>query len=125
MAGGTFGSNFGACKRRHDGSFVSDTMSGRCSYWPDSKFIHFNYIYILINSSIVLNIFKKIIHHLNNYYIFLVVNVKEEPGSSTMTSSGIGGIGVSSGVVGSTMSTGVSSTGFPSVDFQAHSKCYM
>ncbi|KAK0176333.1 hypothetical protein PV328_000478 [Microctonus aethiopoides] len=50
MAGGTFGSNFGACKRRHDGTFVSDTMSGRCSYWPDSKFILFKIIllYILI-----------------------------------------------------------------------------
>lgn len=51
------------------------------------------------------------------------MNVKEEPGSSTMTSGGIGAIG--SSVVGSTMGTGVSSTGFSSVDFQTRPKCYM
>ncbi|XP_074097289.1 uncharacterized protein LOC141526273 isoform X1 [Cotesia typhae] len=54
-----------------------------------------------------------------------MVNVKEEPGSSTVTSGGLGTIGVGSSMVGSPMSANVSSTGFPSMDFQSRPKCYM
>ncbi|XP_057318726.1 forkhead box protein A1-like isoform X1 [Microplitis mediator] len=90
MPSGSFvGNNFGSCSRRHDTSVTADTMSGRCSYWPD------------------------------------MINVKEEPGSSTVTSGGLGSIGVGSTMVGSPMSANVSSTGFPNMDFQSRPKCYM
>jgi len=36
MGGGSFGSSFAACGRRHDSAMTTDTMPGRC-YWPESK----------------------------------------------------------------------------------------
>ena len=39
MSGGTFGSSFAACGRRHDTTMFTDPMSGRCTYWPDSKLL--------------------------------------------------------------------------------------
>ncbi|XP_071638844.1 uncharacterized protein [Temnothorax longispinosus] len=34
MGGGTFGSSFAACSRRHESAMATDTMPGRC-YWPE------------------------------------------------------------------------------------------
>ncbi|XP_011864695.1 PREDICTED: forkhead box protein I1-A-like isoform X2 [Vollenhovia emeryi] len=53
--------------------------------------------------------------------------VKEEPGTNTVSTSGVGvgGIGVPSGMMGSATSSGVSTTGFVPVEFQTRSKCFM
>lgn len=59
--------------------------------------------------------------------IVAVVNVKEEPGSNTVSTSGVGvgGVSVPSGMMGSAASSGVSTTGFAPVEFQTRSKCFM
>ncbi|XP_034942603.1 forkhead box protein D3-A-like [Chelonus insularis] len=54
-----------------------------------------------------------------------MVNVKEEPGSSAVSSAGLGTISVGSGMVGSSMPSNVTSTGFSSMEFQSRPKCYM
>lgn len=36
MGGGSFGSSFATCGRRHDAAMATETMPGRC-YWPESK----------------------------------------------------------------------------------------
>lgn len=36
MSGGSYGSSFGTCGRRHDSAMTAETMSGRC-YWPESE----------------------------------------------------------------------------------------
>ncbi|XP_011310507.1 fork head domain transcription factor slp1 isoform X1 [Fopius arisanus] len=54
-----------------------------------------------------------------------MVPVKEEPGTSTVTSAGVGSLGVGGSVMSPGMSSTVSSSGFSTVDFQARSKCYM
>ena len=54
-----------------------------------------------------------------------MVNVKEEPGTVSVSSAGIGGVGVASGMMGSTTPTGVSTTGFAPMEFQSRSKCFM
>lgn len=63
----------------------------------------------------------------NAKIVSVVLNVKEEPGSSpvggTSTVATMGSVG--SGMVGSTTPSSVSSSGFQSVEFQARSKCYM
>nr|XP_012138797.1 PREDICTED: forkhead box protein D1-like isoform X3 [Megachile rotundata] len=53
-----------------------------------------------------------------------MVNVKEEPGSVTVSSTSVGGV-VPSGMMGSTTPTGVSTTGFSPMEFQSRSKCFM
>lgn len=53
-----------------------------------------------------------------------MVNVKEEPGTSTVTSTGLG-IGGTTGLTSSPISTNVTSTNFSNVDFQTRSKCYI
>ncbi|KAL0106377.1 hypothetical protein PUN28_016241 [Cardiocondyla obscurior] len=98
MGGGSFGSSFAACGRRHESAMPTDTMPGRC-YWPE------------------------------------MVNVKEEPGTNTVSTSGVGvgvggvgvgvGVGVPSGMMSSTASSGVSTTGFAPMEFQTRSKCFM
>lgn len=63
----------------------------------------------------------------------VVVNVKEEPGTNTVSTSGVGvgvgvnvgGVGVPSGMMGSATSSGVSTTGFAPMEFQTRSKCFM
>ncbi|CAD6237408.1 GSCOCG00002296001-RA-CDS [Cotesia congregata] len=101
------GNNFGSCSRRHDTSVTADAMAGR-SYWPDKKFC--------VQDSHMIK---------SDFLVKFLVNVKEEPGSSTVTSGGLGTIGVGSSMVGSPMSANVSSTGFPSMDFQSRPKCYI
>ena len=54
-----------------------------------------------------------------------VVNVKEEPGTVAVSSTSVGGMGVPSGMMGSTTPTGVSTTGFAPMEFQSRSKCFM
>ncbi|XP_017881397.1 forkhead box protein D3-B-like isoform X1 [Ceratina calcarata] len=54
-----------------------------------------------------------------------MVNVKEEPGTVAVSSTSVGGVGVPSGIMGSTAPTGVSSTGFAPMEFQSRSKCFM
>ncbi|KAF7996399.1 hypothetical protein HCN44_002031 [Aphidius gifuensis] len=57
-----------------------------------------------------------------------MVNVKEEPGSSTVTSTGLGMSPISIGQTAVTtlpITTNVTSSNFPNVDFQSRSKCYM
>lgn len=54
-----------------------------------------------------------------------VVNVKEEPGSNAVSTSGVAGVGIPSGMMGSAASSGVSTTGFAPVEFQTRSKCFM
>lgn len=54
-----------------------------------------------------------------------MVNVKEEPGSVAVPSTGVGGVGVTSGMMGSTTPTGVSTTGFTPMEFQPRPKCFM
>ncbi|XP_018050288.1 PREDICTED: forkhead box protein D1-like isoform X2 [Atta colombica] len=96
MGGGSFGSSFATCGRRHESAMATDTMPGRC-YWPE------------------------------------MVNVKEEPGTNTVSTSGVGvgvgvggvGVGVPSGMMASAASSGVSTTGFPPMEFQTRSKCFM
>ncbi|XP_014474333.1 PREDICTED: fork head domain transcription factor slp1-like isoform X2 [Dinoponera quadriceps] len=88
MGGGSFGSSFATCGRRHDATMATETMPSRC-YWPE------------------------------------MVNVKEEPGSNAVSASGVGGVGVPSGMMGSAASSGVSTTGFAPVEFQTRSKCFM
>ncbi|XP_011333872.1 forkhead box protein I2 isoform X2 [Ooceraea biroi] len=88
MGGGSFGSSFATCGRRHDSAMPTDTMPGRC-YWPE------------------------------------MVNVKEEPVSNTVSTSGVGGVGMPSGMMGSAASSGVSTTGFAPMEFQTRSKCFM
>lgn len=71
----------------------------------------------------------------NRLTIVAVVNVKEEPGTNTVSTSGVGvgvgvgvgsvGVGVPSGMMGSATSTGVSTTGFAPMEFQTRSKCFM
>ncbi|XP_076168256.1 uncharacterized protein LOC143147155 isoform X2 [Ptiloglossa arizonensis] len=51
-----------------------------------------------------------------------MVTVKEEPGTVAVSSTGVG---VSSGMMGSTGSAGVSTTGFAPMEFQPRSKCFM
>lgn len=36
MGGGSFGSSFAACGRRHESAMATDAMPGRC-YWPESE----------------------------------------------------------------------------------------
>ncbi|KAG7212274.1 hypothetical protein KM043_012602 [Ampulex compressa] len=91
MGGGSFGSGFATCARRHEGSMAAETMPARC-YWSE------------------------------------MVNVKEEPGSATVSSTsvgGVGGVGVPSSMMGSTAPSSVSTTGFAPMEFQARSKCFM
>nr|XP_046479854.1 fork head domain transcription factor slp1-like isoform X2 [Neodiprion pinetum] len=89
VGGGSFGSSFTACVRRHDTGMTSNPMSTRYPpYWPD-------------------------------------VCVKEEPGSTTGTSSGVGTVGVGGSMVGSSTSSSVSSSGFTGVDFPSRQKCFM
>ncbi|XP_018364762.1 PREDICTED: forkhead box protein L2-like [Trachymyrmex cornetzi] len=96
MGGGSFGSSFATCGRRHESAMATDAMPGRC-YWPE------------------------------------MVNVKEEPGTNTVSTSGVGvgvgvggvGVGVPSGMMASAASSGVSTTGFPPMEFQTRSKCFM
>lgn len=54
-----------------------------------------------------------------------VVNVKEEPGTVAVSSTSVGGVGVPTGMMGSTTPTGVSTTGFAPMEFQSRSKCFM
>ncbi|XP_076300071.1 uncharacterized protein LOC143218634 isoform X3 [Lasioglossum baleicum] len=54
-----------------------------------------------------------------------MVNVKEEPGSVAVSTSGVTGVGVSSAMMGSSPTTGVSTTGFAPMEFQTRSKCFM
>lgn len=54
-----------------------------------------------------------------------MVNVKEEPGSTAVSSTSVGGVAVSSGMMGSTPPTGVSTPGFAPMEFQPRSKCFM
>ncbi|XP_043518879.1 fork head domain transcription factor slp1-like isoform X1 [Frieseomelitta varia] len=54
-----------------------------------------------------------------------MVNVKEEPGTVAVSSTSVGGMGVPSGMMGSTTPTGVSTTGFAPMEFQSRSKCFM
>ncbi|XP_031829779.2 uncharacterized protein LOC116425771 isoform X2 [Nomia melanderi] len=54
-----------------------------------------------------------------------MVNVKEEPGSVAVSSTGVTGVGVPSGMMGSTAPTGVSTTAFAPMEFQSRSKCFM
>ncbi|XP_076758161.1 uncharacterized protein LOC143427703 isoform X2 [Xylocopa sonorina] len=54
-----------------------------------------------------------------------MVNVKEEPGTVGVTSTSVGGVGVPSGMMGSTTPTAVSTTGFAPMEFQTRSKCFM
>ncbi|XP_011175843.1 forkhead box protein D1 isoform X3 [Solenopsis invicta] len=96
MGGGSFGSSFAACGRRHESAMATDAMPGRC-YWPE------------------------------------MVNVKEEPGTNTVSTSGVGvgvgvgvgGVGVPSGMMSTAASSGVSTTGFAPMEFQTRSKCFM
>ncbi|XP_012226154.1 forkhead box protein I1-like isoform X2 [Linepithema humile] len=88
MGGGTFGSSFTTCGRRHDSAMATDTMPGRC-YWPE------------------------------------MVNVKEEPGTNAVSTGGVGGVGVPSGMMGTAATSGVSATGFAPMEFQTRSKCFM
>lgn len=53
------------------------------------------------------------------------MNVKEEPVSNTVSASSVGGVGMPSGMMGSAASSGVSTTGFASMEFQTRSKCFM
>ena len=36
MGGGSFGSSFATCGRRHESAMATDAMPGRC-YWPESE----------------------------------------------------------------------------------------
>ncbi|XP_076652228.1 uncharacterized protein LOC143358744 isoform X2 [Halictus rubicundus] len=54
-----------------------------------------------------------------------MVNVKEEPGSVAVSTSGVTGVGVPSAMMGSSPTTGVSTTGFAPMEFQTRSKCFM
>ncbi|XP_011256673.1 forkhead box protein L2 isoform X4 [Camponotus floridanus] len=54
-----------------------------------------------------------------------MVNVKEEPGTNTVSTSGVGSVGVPSGMMSSAVSSGVSTTGFAPMEFQTRSKCFM
>ncbi|XP_029050803.2 fork head domain transcription factor slp1-like isoform X3 [Osmia bicornis bicornis] len=54
-----------------------------------------------------------------------MVNVKEEPGSVTVSSTSVGGVGVPSGMMGTTAPTGVSTAAFSPMEFQSRSKCFM
>lgn len=56
------------------------------------------------------------------------MNVKEEPGTSTVTSTGLGMSPISIGQTAVTslpITTNVTSSNFQNVDFQSRSKCYM
>ncbi|KZC09224.1 Forkhead box protein L2, partial [Dufourea novaeangliae] len=53
-----------------------------------------------------------------------MVNVKEEPGTVAVSSTGVT-TGVPSSMMGSTAPTGVSTTGFAPMEFQSRSKCFM
>lgn len=61
--------------------------------------------------------------------IVAVVNVKEEPGTNAVSTSGVGvgvgGVSVSAGMMGPAASSGVSTTGFAPMEFQTRSKCFM
>ncbi|XP_029179097.1 forkhead box protein A2-A-like isoform X2 [Nylanderia fulva] len=52
-----------------------------------------------------------------------MVNVKEEPGTNNVLTSGAGG--VSSGIMSSAVPSSVSTTGFAPMEFQTRSKCFM
>ncbi|XP_072761759.1 uncharacterized protein [Anoplolepis gracilipes] len=54
-----------------------------------------------------------------------MVNVKEEPGANVVSTSSVGSVGVPSGMMTSTVSSGVSTTGFAPMEFQTRSKCFM
>nr|XP_033337644.1 forkhead box protein D2-like isoform X2 [Megalopta genalis] len=54
-----------------------------------------------------------------------MVNVKEEPGSVAVSSTGVTGVGVPSAMMGSSPTTGVSTTSFAPMEFQSRSKCFM
>ncbi|XP_020277951.1 forkhead box protein D1-like isoform X2 [Pseudomyrmex gracilis] len=54
-----------------------------------------------------------------------MVNVKEEPGTNTVSTGSVGGVGMPSGMMGSTGSSSVSTTGFAPMEFQTRSKCFM
>ncbi|CAK9827024.1 Forkhead box protein L2 [Anthophora retusa] len=54
-----------------------------------------------------------------------MVNVKEEPGSVAVSSTSVTGVGVPSGMMGSSTTAGVSTTGFAPMEFQSRSKCFM
>lgn len=60
-----------------------------------------------------------------SFFFVPVVNVKEEPGTVAVSSTSVGGMGVPSGMMGSTTPTGVSTTGFAPMEFQSRSKCFM
>lgn len=47
MGGGSFGSSFAACGRRHESAMATDAMPGRC-YWPESE--------LLIKIKILINV---------------------------------------------------------------------
>ncbi|KAL2727247.1 forkhead box protein I1c-like isoform X1, partial [Vespula squamosa] len=52
-----------------------------------------------------------------------MVNVKEEPGSTTASTSAVGGVPPT--MMGTTVPSSVTAPAFPSVEFQTRSKCFM
>ncbi|XP_076631445.1 uncharacterized protein LOC143346826 isoform X2 [Colletes latitarsis] len=111
MGSGTFGSSFTGCARRHDTAISTETMPTRC-YWPE------RFCQSSKNEETMSDPWNSVLP-------VAVVTVKEEPGTVAVSSSGVTGVGVSSGIMGSTTSTGVSATGFAPMEFQSRSKCFM
>ncbi|XP_034190266.1 uncharacterized protein LOC117608780 isoform X3 [Osmia lignaria lignaria] len=114
MGGGSFGSSFA---RRHDAAMTPETVPTRC-YWPETT---------------LPNLLPA---HCHPYFNdpcdealltsqSCMVNVKEEPGSVTVSSTSVGGVGVPSGMMGTTAPTGVSTAAFSPMEFQSRSKCFM